>query len=113
MVSGPTLFETGPNYEQTTAGTYEKLNNNEMKVADMTQLKTVIEQLKEFADLGYFGKDFLSNTVEAGIEAFGQEKAAMLLRVPGTEKEVSEAYPAMKDNMGFFVMPWGIIRRLV
>lgn len=52
------LFETGPNYEQTTAGTYEKLNNNEMKVADMTQLKTVIEQLKEFADLGYFGKDF-------------------------------------------------------
>ncbi|WP_340018003.1 ABC transporter substrate-binding protein [Paenibacillus sp. FSL H3-0457] len=101
------LFETGPNYEQTTAGTYEKLNNNEMKVADMTQLKTVIEQLKEFADLGYFGKDFLSNTVEAGIEAFGQEKAAMLLRVPGTEKEVSEAYPEMEDNMGFFVMPWG------
>ncbi|MEK3786418.1 ABC transporter substrate-binding protein [Paenibacillus sp. FSL K6-1230] len=101
------LFETGPNYEKLAPGTYDKLNNNEMKVEELTQLRTVLEQLNEFAELGYFGKDFLSNTVEAGIEAFGQEKAAMLLRVPGTEKEVSDAYPAMKDNMGFFVMPWG------
>ncbi|UFT98387.1 ABC transporter substrate-binding protein [Radiobacillus kanasensis] len=101
------LFETGPNYEKLNPGIYEKLNNNEMKVADMDRMKTVLEQLKEFADLGYFGENFLSNTVEAGIDAFGKGEAAMFVRVPGTETEVSDAYPEMKDNMGFFVMPWG------
>jgi len=101
------LFETGPNYEKSQPGVYEKLNNNEMKVQDLKQLETVITQLKEFADLGFFGENFLSNTVEGGINAFGSGKAAMILRVPGTEAEIAKAYPDMQGNMGFFVMPWG------
>ncbi|WP_088102004.1 ABC transporter substrate-binding protein [Halalkalibacter urbisdiaboli] len=100
------LFETGPHYEKLEPGLYEKLNNNELKVSDIHHLKTVIEQQKEFADLGYFGENFMSNTVEGGIQAFGQGKAAMIYRVPGSEKEISDEYPEMEGNMGFFVMPW-------
>jgi raffinose/stachyose/melibiose transport system substrate-binding protein len=101
------LFETGPNYEKLEPGTYEKLNNNEMLVQEMDHLKTVIEQVNEFAELGYFGENFISNTVEAGLDAFGTGKTAMILRVPGTEQEIIEAHPEMEDNIGFFVMPWG------
>lgn len=101
------LFETGPNYEKLDPGVYEKLNNNEMKIQDLKPLENVIKQVKEFADLGYYGKDFLSNTVEAGLDSFGTGKAAMILRVPGTENDISKAHPEMKDNMGFFAMPFG------
>ncbi|MCK0470188.1 ABC transporter substrate-binding protein [Halalkalibacter sp. APA_J-10(15)] len=101
------LFEIGPHYENVEPGTYEKLNNNEMLVAEMDHLKTVIEQVNEFADLGYYGENFISNTVEAGLDAFGREEAAMILRVPGTEQEIIDAHPEMDGNIGFFVMPWG------
>jgi raffinose/stachyose/melibiose transport system substrate-binding protein len=101
------LFEVGPLYQESDPDVYEKLNNNEIKVKDLTMLETVITQQKEFADLGFFGENFMSNTVEAGIQAFGQGKAAMIYRVPGSEKEISDEYPEMDGNMGFFVMPWG------
>lgn len=101
------LFEVGPLYQESDPDVYEKLNNNEIKVKDLDKLEAVITQQKEFADLGFFGENFMSNTVEAGIQAFGQGKTAMIYRVPGSEVEISDEYPEMEGNMGFFVMPWG------
>ena len=101
------LFESGPLYETQTADLYKKLNDNEMKVADIPQLKTIITQMKEFADLGYFGEDYLSNTMESDMQAFAEGKVAMVLEGIGWPGQVAAEYPEMKDNMGIFVMPWG------
>lgn len=70
-------------------------------------MKTILDQMKEFADLGYYGEDYLSNTVDAAKDEIGTEKAAMYLAAPGFALQVEEAYPEMKDQIGIFLMPFG------
>jgi raffinose/stachyose/melibiose transport system substrate-binding protein len=101
------LFESGPLYQTTNAGLYDKLNANTFNIKDIPQLKTIISQLKEFADLGYYGKDFMSNSVEGDYKAIAEGKAAMVLEGIGWGTQAETDYPALKGKLGIFVMPWG------
>ena len=101
------LFETGGNYLQSDPEIYNKLNNNKVNIKDVKGIKTVLTQLKEFQTLGYFGKDFMSNTVEGGEKAFADGKAAIVLDGFGWEQNLAKDFPATKDNVGVFVQPWG------
>lgn len=100
------LFESGPLYETKYAQLYEKLNKNEMNVKDIKELELIITQLKEFADLGFYGDDYLSNTMESDRQVFAEGKVAMVLEGIGWPGQVAAEYPDMADNMGIFIMPW-------
>ena len=101
------LYGSGPYFEKLEPGLYDALNNNEKDIKDVAMMKTILDQMKEFADLGYYGEDYLSNTVDAAKDEIGTGKAAMYLAAPGFALQVEEAYPEMKDQIGIFLMPFG------
>jgi raffinose/stachyose/melibiose transport system substrate-binding protein len=101
------LFESGPYYQTFYPGLYDKLNANTFNIKDIAQLKTIISQLKEFADLGYYGKDFMSNSIEGDFKALADGKAAMVLEGIGWGSQAEADNATLKGNLGIFVMPWG------
>lgn len=100
------LFELGSYYLTKHEDLYEKLNNNEMQVSEIPELLTVIQQIKEFADLGFYGDNFLNQSVEGAKQALANGEAAMFSNDSGWATELETEYPEMKDNVGFFVCPW-------
>lgn len=102
------LFETGAMYQANHKDLYEKLNKNEMDLDDVPELLTIIEQLKEFADLGFYGDNFLSNSVENAKEAMASGEAAMFISESAWRNEVKADFPDFDVNkLGIFTMPWG------
>ena len=100
------LFETGSYYVTLYDDLYDKLNKNEMKITEVTEIRTILGQMKECADLGYFGTDFLSQSVEGGVDAFGTGQAAMMYQSMDWIDEVINAYPEMDGKLGIFCLPW-------
>lgn len=102
------LFETGAMYQANHEGLYEKLNKNEMDLDDVPELLTIIKQLKEFADLGFYGDNFLSNSVENAKEAIANGEVAMFIGESAWRNEVKADFPDFDVNkLGIFTMPWG------
>lgn len=102
------LFETGGMYQQKHENLYEKLNKNEVDLDSIPELLTIIKQLKEFADLGFYGDDFLSNSVENAKEVIANEEAAIFMAESAWRNEVKADFPDFDtDKLGIFVMPWG------
>lgn len=101
------LFETGGYMLKQDPELYEKLNKNEIKLSEIPLLKTIIEQTQELADLGYYGEDFLSESVDNAKDKIGTNKAAMYLSYVGWGVELFEDYPDQLDNIGVFMMPFG------
>lgn len=101
------LFETGAMYQQKHQDLYNKLNKNEVDLDAIPELQTVISQLKEFADLGFYGDNYLSNSVENAKEAMAKGKAAMFIAESAWRNEVKADFPDFDTNkLGIFVMPW-------
>lgn len=100
------LFELGSYYATLHEDLYEKLNKNEMSVAEIPELLTVIQQLQEFAELGYFGDNFMSQSVEGAKEAFAKGEIAMYNNDSGWASELESEFPETAGNVGFFVAPW-------
>lgn len=102
------LFETGGMYQEKHQDLYNKLNNNEIDFDQVPELLTIIKQLKECADLGFYGQDYLSNSVENAKEAMAKGKAAMFISEAAWRNEVKADFPDFDANkLGIFVMPWG------
>ena len=45
-------------------------------------MKTILEQMKEFAELGYYGEDYLSNTVDAAKDELEPEGRRCIWQLP-------------------------------
>lgn len=103
---GLPLIESAGSYVNETEDLYGKLNRNEMKVKDIKGFNTIMNQLNEFSQLGFFGEDYLSNNIEEDMNYFAEGKVAMVLNTQGWGQMVQEQFPETKDNIGFFVMPW-------
>jgi len=102
------LFETGAMYQEKHADLYDKLNKNETDLNEIPELLTIIKQLKEFSDLGFYGDDFLSNSVENAKEAMATGKVAMFIGESAWRDEVKADFPDFDTSkLGIFVMPWG------
>ena len=102
------LFETAGLYLEKDPDLYEKLNANEIDLDSIPDLLEIIRELKECAELGYFGKDFLSNSVESAKLAFVEEKTAMFISETAWIEETKGDYPQFDTSKaGIFVMPWG------
>lgn len=102
------LMLLGPRYRELNPGLYEKLNNNEMKLAELDEMKKAIKQLKEMANKGYFGENYMSNQYADTARMMASGKYAMALDrfdLPQNVEEHSDSkYEA--EDFGFFVMPY-------
>ncbi|MDI9217148.1 ABC transporter substrate-binding protein [Clostridium tertium] len=102
------LFETGAMYQANHENLYEKLNKNEADLDSIPELLTIINQLKEFSDLGFYGDDYLSNSVENAKEAMANGEVAMFIAESAWRDEVKADFPDFDTSkLGIFTMPWG------
>lgn len=102
------LFETGAMYQQKDKDLYSKLNKNKVDLDAVPELQTIISQLKEFADLGFYGDGYLSNSVENAKESMASGESAMFMSEAAWRDEVKGDFPDFDINkLGIFVMPWG------
>ncbi len=100
------LFEIGPYYQSKDDGLYDKLNKNKLDIKDIPDLLKVLEEINEFADLGFYGEDYFGNTVDGVKQQFAEGKVAMTLQLIGWPNELISQYPEMGGNVGIFLMPW-------
>ena len=99
--------EIGGKFEELVPGIVDKLNNNEIKFADVPEFKTCLEQMKEMADKGYFGDNYLSDEYADMPAALGSGEFAMTMAKPGTISEIAAASNGAytEDDFGMFLIP--------
>lgn len=100
------LSSYGPYAASKNPDLYEKLNNNEMKFADVEEFKTFLNEFKEIYDKGYLGTNSLANGWDASYEAMGTGQAAGFLAYQSYQMEVLDKYPDSKaDEWGMYPIP--------
>ncbi|HEY5363375.1 MAG TPA: ABC transporter substrate-binding protein [Aestuariivirga sp.] len=98
--------ELGPRYEQATPGLADKLNTNKEKFADDKTMLTDLTELKEMFDLGFFGKNALSDAFADRTKAMSDGKIAMFMAQSAFPQDLHKDYPNISpDDWGVFVMP--------
>jgi raffinose/stachyose/melibiose transport system substrate-binding protein len=97
--------ELGPRYEQVTPGLADELNANKVKFADNPTMLTVLEQLKEMYDLGFFGEFAMSDAYADGPEFMANGEYAMTVRQTAFVNIVESEFGVPASTFGFFVMP--------
>lgn len=97
--------ELGPRYEEMTPGLADALNANEVKFADDATMLTVLEQLKEMYDLGFFGEFAMSDAYDDGPEFMASGEYAMTVRQTAFVNIVESEFDVPASTYGFFVMP--------
>ncbi len=84
----------------------DKLNNNEDTFAGNKELIKMFSQLKEMADKGYFGDNYMSNEYADAPASIASGEYAMVLYNQGLGAEVNAADSGFpEDNIGYFVNP--------
>ena len=84
----------------------DKLNNNTATFEGNKELTTMFAQLKEMADKGYMGDNYMSNQYADAPASIASGEYAMVLYNQGLGAEVNAADPSFDaDNIGYFVNP--------
>lgn len=98
--------ELGPRYEQVNPGLADQLNSNKAKFADNKTMLTDLTELKQMYDLGFFGKNALSDAYADRTKAMASGKVAMTLMQGAFVSDLKHDYPDTNpDDWGLFVMP--------
>ncbi len=99
--------EIGGKFEELIPGIVDQLNNNEITFAEVPEFKTCLEQIKEMADKGYFGDNYLSDEYVDMPVALGSGEYAMTMAKPGTISEIAAASDGAytEDDFGMFMIP--------
>lgn len=100
------VCETGSYYATKYDDLYGKLNRNEMKITEVSEILTVLKQMKECAELGFYGDNFMNQSVEGAKEAFANGEVAMFCNDTAWVAETEKEYPETEGNIGVFVCPW-------
>ena len=91
---------------QANEGYPEALNANTDTFAGNKELTTMFAQLKEMADKGYMGENFMSNQYADAPAAIASGEYAMVLYNQGLGAEVNAVDASFSaDNIGYFVNP--------
>lgn len=105
--SSLTFFEMGASFEANDPGLYDRLNANTLKFADYEPFRRALDQILLAVNRGYFGKDFMANTIEGSKSALTSETAAMTLDKIGFARSVLKANPESgAQSWGMFPIPW-------
>ncbi len=87
-------------------GTAAKLNNNETTFAQNETMKTILEQMKDMVDKGFWGDNYMSNEYTNSAKNIASGEYAMTVANQGFGGEVEAVGGELKkDDIGYFVMP--------
>ncbi|KAA1189286.1 carbohydrate ABC transporter substrate-binding protein [Paenibacillus sp. B2(2019)] len=100
-------FDAAVNIESKATGSYEKLNNNTMKYAESEEALKYLRNLKDSADNGYFGENFLSDTYDQGIAGLASGKYAMWQGWSTYVNDIEAAGGPSADKFLAFPAPYG------
>ena len=105
--SSLTFFELGAAFEDRDKGLYERLNANRQTFAGYKPFLKALEQILAAMRSGYFGEDFMANTIEGANSALISGSAAMTLNKIGFARSVRKANPdSGAESWGMFPIPW-------
>lgn len=98
--------DIGPRYEEAEPGLTDKLNNNQAKFADSAIMEQALTQLQEMVKLGFFGKNYMSNTYADTEKNMGSGKYAMTLANLSLPSVIEQAgLGAKAEDFGYFEIP--------
>jgi raffinose/stachyose/melibiose transport system substrate-binding protein len=105
--SSLTFFELGATFEERDKGLYERLNANRQTFAGYKPFLKALEQILAAMRSGYFGEDFMANTIEGAKSALISGSASMTLNKIGFARSVLKANPdSGAGSWGMFPIPW-------
>lgn len=92
--------------ETVTPGLFDKLNNNETTLAQDSTMKTILTQIKEMVDEGYWGDNYMSNTYADSAKNIASGDYVMTIANQGFGAEVNKVDSNFNaDDIGYFVIP--------
>ena len=98
--------ELGPVFEKLEPGLSDKLNNNEATFSGNENMAKALGQVKEMADLGYWGTSYMSNEYANAAASIADGSYAMFVANQGFGIEVNAINPDVAvEDIGYFVMP--------
>ena len=98
--------ELGAAYDKAEPGLVDALNANTKKLADSAIMKTAIDQIKEMADKGYWGENYMADVYADQPAKIVSGEYAMTLANQGLPQQVADLNGGLTaDDIGFFVMP--------
>lgn len=98
--------ETAVQAEAKTPGLFDQLNNNETTLAQNDTMKTILTQIKEMVDLGYWGDNYMSNLYADAPKNIASGDYVMTVANQGFGAEVNKVDANFNaDDIGYFVMP--------
>ena len=83
----------GGTFEENDPGLYDRLNENELTFAGDQPFRRALDQVVLAANRGFFGSDFMANTIEGSKTELILGAAAMTLNKIGFARSVLKAYP--------------------
>ena len=84
----------------------EALNNNTATFAGNEQMRTILTQIKDMVDRGYWGDNYMSNQHADAPAAIASGEYAMVVYNQGLGAEVNAVDSSIDvDDIGYFVMP--------
>jgi raffinose/stachyose/melibiose transport system substrate-binding protein len=102
-----TFFEMGATFEQNDPGLYDRLNTNRVTFTGYQPFHRVLDQILLAADRGFFGSDFMADTIEGSKTALISGAAAMTLNKIGFARSVLKKNPdSGAESWGMFPIPW-------
>jgi raffinose/stachyose/melibiose transport system substrate-binding protein len=102
-----TFFEMGATFEERDPGLYERLNENRLRFVDYQPFRRALGQILSAANRGFFGSDFMANTIEGSKTALMSGAAAMTLNKIGFARSVLKTNPdSGAQTWGMFPIPW-------
>lgn len=105
--SSLTFFEMGSAFEESDPGLYERLNSNRQTFAGYKPFLDALAQILAATKAGYFGDDFMANTIEGSKSALISGQAAMTLNKIGFARSVLKTNPdSGAESWGMFPIPW-------
>ncbi len=105
--SSLTFFEMGATFEERDPGLYERLNSNAQTFAGYKPFRLALGQVLEAMRRGYFGDNFMANTIEGSKTALISGAAAMTLNKIGFSRSVLKSNPdSGAASWGMFPIPW-------
>ncbi|MFC5470512.1 ABC transporter substrate-binding protein [Cohnella suwonensis] len=98
--------EIGPKFEESVQGLADKLNANEVKLAEVPAMEQALAQFTELVKKGYMGESYFSNTFADTEKNMASGKFAMTLHNLGLPQTIEKAFPEVKaDTFGYFPIP--------
>lgn len=98
--------ETAVRAEVVAPGLFDKLNENQIRLADDPTMKTILTQIKEMVDAGYWGENYMSNTYVDSAKNIASGEYVMTIANQGFGVEVNNVDPDFAiDDIGYFVIP--------